>query len=164
MLSGGLECLLAVNLFCAWGFLPRSSNSLLWIGMYFLADGAWRTSIGVFNGEAAGTVLLELVDEARVVGWRGAWMWRHPEVADAITVDDARADWQLKIESSRAKKEWEASRMILYGERYYRIESATQIEAARPFIYLLRSLPAGFPSLRVLKYRPNEKEYSAAAK
>jgi hypothetical protein len=164
MMSGGLECLLAVNFFCAWGFLPRSSNSLLWIGIYFLTDGAWRTSIAVFNGEAAGTVLLELVDEARVVVRRTVWIWRHPEVSDAITVDDARTEWQLKIESSRAKKEWEASRMILYGERYYRIESVVQIDGARPFIYLLRSLPAGFPSLRVLKYRPNEKKYTASAK
>lgn len=164
MISGGLECILAVNFFCAWGFLPRSSNYLLWIGMYLLADGAWRTAIAVFNGEAAGTVLIELVDEARVVARRSAWMWRHPEVPDAVTIDDAHADWQLRIESSRAKKEWETSRMILYGERYYRIESVTQNDGARPFIYLLRSLPAGFPSLRVLKYRPNEKEYSAAAK
>ena len=156
MISGGLECMLAVNFFCAWGFLPRASNSLLWIGMYFLADGAWRTSIAVFNSDSAGTVLLELVDEARVVGWRSAWMLRHPEMPDAITVDDAGAEWQLKIESSRAKKEWEASRMVLYRERYYRIESVAQIEDARPFIYLLRSLPTGVPSMRVLRYAPNE--------
>jgi hypothetical protein len=83
-------------------------------------------------------------------------MWRHPAVPDAVMVDDNREQWQLKIESSRAKKYWEASRMILYGERYYRIESRTQIEGRRPFIYLLRSLPAGVPSLRVLRYTPNE--------
>jgi len=164
MISGGFECLLAINFFCAWGFIPQASNSLLWIGMYFLADGAWRTSIAVFKGESAGTVLLELLDEARVVGSHSAWTWRYPEISDAITVDDRRAEWQLKIESSRPKKEWEASRMILYGERYYRIESVVQIEDARPFIYLLRSLPAGFPSLRVLKYRPNETGYESAAK
>ena len=164
MISGGFECLLAVNFFCAWGFLPRSSDSLLWIGMYFLADGAWRLSIAVFKGESAGTVLLELADEARVAGRRGAWMLQHPEMPDAITVDDVRAEWQLKIESSRAKKEWEASRMILYGERYYRIESCAQIEGARPFIYLLRSLPTGFPSLRVLRYRPDEIGYAATTK
>jgi hypothetical protein len=156
MISGGLECMLAVNFFCAWGFIPRASNSLLWMGMYFLADGAWRTSIAVFNGESAGTVLLELMDEARAIGWRRAWMWHHPAMPDKITVDDTRMEWQLKIESSRAKKEWEASRMILYSERYYRIESVAQIEGARPFIYLLRSLPTGFPSLRVLRYPPNE--------
>jgi hypothetical protein len=164
LISGGFECMLAVNCFCAWGFLPRASNSLLWIGMYFLADGAWRTGIAVFNGESAGTVLLELVDEARVAGRLRAWMLRHPEMPDTITLDDARTEWQLKIESSRAKKEWEPSRMILYGERYYRIESVAQVEDARPFIYLLRSLPAGFPSLRVLKYRPDETGYTAAAK
>lgn len=164
MISGGLECLLAINFFCAWGFIPRASNFLLWIGMYFLADGAWRTSIAVFKSESAGTVLLELLDEARVAGSHGVWTWRHPEISDAITIDDTRTEWQLKIESSRAKKEWEASRMILYGERYYRIESVVQIEHVRPFIYLLRSLPAGFPSLRVLKYRPNETGYESAAK
>jgi hypothetical protein len=164
LISGGLECMLAVNFFCAWGFLPQASNSLLWIGMYFLADGAWRTSIAVFNGESAGTVLLELVDEARVVSRRRAWTLRHPEMPDAITMDDANAEWQLKIESSRAKKDWEVSRMVLYRERYYKIESVAQNGDARPFVYLLRSLPAGFPSLRVLKYRPDETGYTAAAK
>ena len=156
MISGGFECILAVNFFCAWGFLAKSSESLLWIGMYLLADGAWRTAIAVFNGDAAGTVLLELIGEATVVGSRSAWVLRHPEVPDAVTVDDKREDWQLKIESSRAKKDWDTTKLILYNERYYRIESCAKIEGARPFIYLLRSLPAGFPSLRVLKYRPNE--------
>ena len=158
MISGGFECILAVNFFCAWGFLPKASNILLWIGMYLLTDGAWRTSIAVFNGDAAGTVLLELVDEARVVGWHRVWILRHPAMADTITVDDARSEWQLRIESSRAKKDWEASRMILYSERYYRIESCAQIDGARPFIYLLRSLPTGVPSLRVLRYAPNESD------
>jgi len=158
MISGGLECLLAVNFFCAWGFLPGSHEVLLWIGMYFLADGAWRTGTAVFNGESAGTVLLELVAEASVAGRRRAWMWRHPAVSDVVTADDACEEWQLKIESSRAKKDWDVGRMILHGERYYKIESRTQIEGARPFIYLLRSLPAGVPSLRVLRYAPNESD------
>jgi hypothetical protein len=156
MISGGVECLVAVNLFCAWGFLPGSHEALLWMGMYCITDGAWRTAIAVFNGEAAGTVLLELLGEASVVGWRGAWNWRHPTVPDAVTVDDTREEWQLKVESSRAKKDWEASRMILLGERYYRIESCARIEGSRPFTYLLRSLPAGVPSLRVLRYTPND--------
>ena len=158
MISGGFECLLAVNFFCAWGFLPKASNSLIWIGMYLLTDGAWRTSIAVFNSDAAGTVLLELLDEARVVGRHRAWILRHPAMADVVTVDDTRTEWQLKIESSRAKKDWDATRMILYGERYYRIESCAQTDGARPFIYLLRSLPAGVPSLRVLRYAPNESD------
>jgi hypothetical protein len=136
--------------------LPGSHESFLWIGMYFLTDGAWRTATAVFNGDAAGTILLELIAEASAVGWRRAWMLRHPVVVDVVTADDRREDWQLKIESSRAKQEWGAGRLILYQERYYRIESRIQLEGARPFVYLLRSLPAGVPSLRVLKYRPNE--------
>jgi hypothetical protein len=156
MLSGGFECMLAVNFFCAWGFLPVTTNLLLWIGMYFLADGAWRTAIAVFNGEAAGTVLLELVAEASVVGRRSVWVLRHPAVSDTVIVEDERQDWQLKIESSRAKKDWDVGRMILFNERYYKIESLTRIEGARPFVYLLRSLPTGVPSLRVLRYAPNE--------
>ena len=135
MISGGFECFLAVNFFCAWGFLRGNHELLLWMGMYFITDGVWRTAMAVFNGDAAGTVLLELVAEASVVGGRSAWLWRHPAVPDVVTVDDHREDWQLKIESSRAKKDWEASRMILYGERYYRIESCARIEGARPFIY-----------------------------
>jgi hypothetical protein len=164
MISGGFECLLAVNFFCAWGFLPGSHENFLWVGMYFLADGAWRTSIAVFNGESAGTVLLELVDEARVVGRHQAWTLRHPAMPDVITIDDANAEWQLKIESSRTKPDWQASRMVLYGERYYRIESVAQTKDVRPFVYLLRSLPAGFPSLRVLRYRPDEVGFTSAEK
>jgi hypothetical protein len=156
MISGGFECIVAVNFFCAWGFLPRSSNSLLWIGMYFLTDGAWRTATAVFNGDAAGTVLLELLSEASVVGWRRAWILRHPAVNDLVTPDETREEWQLKIEASRAKKDWDVGRMILFNERYFRIESLAQIEGARPFVYLLRSLAAGVPSMRVLRYAPNE--------
>lgn len=156
IISGGVECLLAVNFFCAWGFLPGSHEALLWIGMYFLTDGAWRTATAVFNGESAGTVLLELVGEASVVGWQRAWRWRHPAVCDAVTVDDEGVEWQLKIESSRAKKDWEIGRMVRSGERYYKIDSQIRIDGARPFVYLLRSLPAGVPSLRVLTYTTNE--------
>jgi hypothetical protein len=158
MISGGFECFVAVNFFSVWAFLQGSHENLLWIGMCLLTDGAWRTATAVFNGDAAGTVLLELVSEASVVGRRRAWMQRHPAVGDLVTMDDSREDSQLKIESSRAKKEWDAGRLILYKERYYRIESRTQMEGARPFIYLLRGLPAGVPSLRVLKYRPDEED------
>jgi hypothetical protein len=156
MISGGVECILAVNLFCAWGFLPGSHNALLSAGIYCLTDGAWRTAIAVFNGNPAGTVLLELVNEASVAGRRSVWMWRHPQVNDAVTVDDKREEWQLKIESSRAKRDWDVGQLVLTNERYYRIESRAQVDGARPFIYLLRSLPAGYPSLRVLRYPPNE--------
>ena len=164
MLSGGFECMLAVNFFCAWGFLPVTTNLLLWIGMYFLADGAWRAAIAVFNGEAAGTVLLELVAEASVTGRRSVWTLRHPAVSDIVIVEGTREDWQLKVESSRVKKDWGVARMILYNEQYYRIDSFARIEGVRPFVYLLRSLPAGVPSLRVLKYRPNETESSFTGK
>ena len=86
-------------------------------------------------------------------GWRSAWMLRHPAVNDLVTADEAREDWQLKIESSRAKKDWDVGRMILYNERYYRIESVVRIESARPFVYLLRSLPAGVPRTAAIAER-----------
>jgi hypothetical protein len=154
-LSGVFEVALAVNLFCAW-YVFQLTPVLAWIGIYFVCDGGWRAFNSFINGESAGSVLLLFVDQAFHSSRHSAWKVAHPVVSDLLKIDDAREDWQFKIEAARAKPKWEVGKLVFYGERYFRIESSIQVSGARPFVYLLRSLPAGFPSLYVLKYTPVE--------
>jgi hypothetical protein len=154
-ISGVFELALAINLFCLW-YVFQLSVVLAWIGIYFLCDGGWRTFNSFIHSESAGSVLLLFVDQAVHSARQGIWKVAHPVVSDQTTLDDAREDWQLKIEAARAKPKWEAGKLVLYGERYFRIESSIQTGGGRPFVYLLRSLPAGVPSLAVLKYTPVE--------
>jgi hypothetical protein len=152
-ISGVFELALAVNLFCAW-YALQLSPVLAWIGIYFLCDGGWRSFNSLINGESAGSVLLLFMDQAVYSSRQGAWKLAHPVVPDLLKLDDAREDWQMKIEAARAKPKWEVGKLVLYGERYFRIESSIQTVGSRPFVYLLRSIPAGVPSLAVLKYTP----------
>jgi hypothetical protein len=83
------------------------------------------------------------------------WTLAHPIVTDLVTLDDLREDWQLKIEAARSKRHWETGKLVHFNEqRYFRIESSIQMGGPRPFVYLLRSLPAGVPGHGVLKYCP----------
>jgi hypothetical protein len=155
MISGLAEIFVGVNMFGIWFWLP-TSPVVLWISVYFFCDGGWRTIHAKTHGDNAGSVLLVFVDQAIHSGWRGAWEVAHPVVADAATLDDAREDWQLKIQAAQAKKHWEAGKIVRSGERYFRIESTIQTSGSRPFLYLLRSLPAGVPGHGVLNYTPAE--------
>ncbi|MFZ0819627.1 MAG: hypothetical protein WAM91_06130 [Candidatus Acidiferrales bacterium] len=154
-ISGVFELALAINLFCMW-YVFQLSPVLAWIGIYFICDGGWRAFNSFINSESAGSVLLLFLDQAVYSARQGIWKVAHPVVADLTKLDDAREDWQLKIEAARAKPKWEVGKLMLYGERYFRIESCMQMKGPRPFVYLLRSLPAGVPSHAVLKYTPVE--------
>jgi hypothetical protein len=155
IISGGLEAFAALNMLIAWFFLEGNHTVLLWLGAYMFADGGWRTFSASLNNEAPGTVALVLLDDLYLAATRGIWAQRHPQMADVVTPNDAWAEWQLKIESSRAKKDWEVGKMIFYKERYFRIETRIELKEARPFVYLLRALPTGVPSMRVITYAPD---------
>jgi hypothetical protein len=153
MISGVVEAIVGVNMLGAWIWLPVPMV-VLWLAVYFLCDGIWRIINAKSRGDTAGTLLLVFVDQLFHSSRQGAWKVAHPVVADLTTLDDQREDWQLKIEAARAKKNWEVGKIVRFGERYFRIESSMQTGGPRPFIYLLRSLPAGVPGHGVLTYTP----------
>jgi hypothetical protein len=153
IISGLGEMFLGVNMLGLWFWL-RVSPVVLWISVYLFCDGAWRTINSKANGENAGSLLLVFVDQLFYSARHAAWTVAHPVVADLATLDDAREDWQLKIEAARAKKHWEAGKIVRLRERYFRIESSMQTGGPRPFIYLLLSLPAGVPGHGVLNFTP----------
>ena len=143
-----------VNMFGIWFALPVSPV-LLWGAVYCLCDGGWRALNAKTNGESAGTVVFVFLDQAIHSTHQAVWQAAHPVVPDLATLDDFREDWQLRIEAARSKRHWEVGKLVHFSEqRYFRIESSIQTGGPRPFVYLLRSLPAGVPGHGVLKYNP----------
>ena len=106
------------------------------------------------HNESVGTVFLAALDQIFLTGKNAFWNATHPTVADLVVLDARNAEWQLKIESSRSKRDWEAPRIVHYKERFFRIETVLRVRGPRPFVYLLRALPAGVPGPRVINYPP----------
>jgi hypothetical protein len=154
IISGVAEMFAGLNMIGIY-FTFQVSPVLLWVAAYFLCDGAWRALNAKIHGESAGTVLFVFADEAIHAARQTAWKLTHPIVSDLVTLDDLREDWQLKIEAARSKRHWETGKLVHFNDqRYFRIESSIQMGGSRPFLYLLRSLPAGVPGHGVLKYSP----------
>jgi hypothetical protein len=76
----------------------------------------------------------------------------HDEVRETLSHDAAG----LEVRSCRPKPEWREGRLVRYEEGYYRVESSRVESAPRPFIFVLRKLPAGRPTKSVLVYTPDE--------
>jgi hypothetical protein len=128
-------------------------NPITWFIFYSFLEGFFRMFAATLLDEAPGTFVLFAVDQFHLFLNRKLKPPPVP-VSDLVTRDDSRADWQLKIESCRAKRDWHVGRLLRYEGRYYRIESCSQEDGARPFVFLLRSLAAGVPSPAVILYSP----------
>ena len=152
LVSAAFEAFIGANLLTAWLKLDWPFF-LVYVSVYMICDGGWRAYSVRFT-EPRGTLALMFLDEAYRTITGSVWTARHPDVADLVTLDDKRADWQLKIESARAKKGWESGKIMQYSERYFRMESTMRANGMRSFVYVLRALPAGVPSHNVIKYPP----------
>jgi len=136
-------------------------NPVTWIVFYLFVEGALRAVGAAITGETLGTLPLFLLDKTYCYIRRKVWDRPPPMVRDLVTRDDSRADWQLKIESCRAKRDWNVGRLLRYENRYYKIASSSQEGGTRPFVFLLSSIAAGVPSYSVILYSP---ETPAAAR
>jgi hypothetical protein len=152
--SSFVECILGFDLFFFWFGGKLSHPFFLCLALYFFIDGAWRSLTAHSDGVAAGTVLLAVADEAYAAAGNSFFAHSHKIMPDLVTLDDLGNDWQLRIETSRAKRDWESSRIIRYGDRYFRLETCQRHQGPRPFIYLLRALEAGAPGHAVRTYYP----------
>jgi len=143
----------------AIGFLGLgvvASHPVTWIIFYLFLEGAGRAIAAAITGEINGTLPLVLLDRAYLFARRRLWVKEPPLVPDLVTLDETRAEWQLKIEASQAKYGWEAGRLVRYGDAYFCIESCCESGGARPFVYTLRRLPAGVPSRSIIFYSPQD--------
>lgn len=142
------------NLLIFWYKEEVDRLVLLGIAVYLLCDGVWRILILRMHNESVGTLFLATVDQMFLTGKQALWTAAHPAVADLVVLEDGNPKWQLKIESSRSKRDWETTRIVQYNQRFFRIESVLRAGGPRPFVYLLRALPAGVPGPRVINYPP----------
>jgi hypothetical protein len=137
-------------------------NPITWLILYQFVEGFFRIFAASLLDETPGTFVLFAADQFHLFLAR---KFGPPQVfvADLVTRDDTRADWQLKIESCGAKRDWNVGRLLRYEGRYYRIESNSQESGARPFVFLLRLLAAGVPSYSVILYSPETAAPAAPA-
>jgi hypothetical protein len=157
-ISSLVECVFGFDLFFLWFGGKVGHPIFLAFALYSFSDGAWRALTAHNDGVAAGTLLFAVADEAYFAARNSFFARRYKIMPDLVTLDDVNQEWQLKIESSRAKRDWESSRIIRYGERYFRLETCQRHSGPRPFVYLLRALPAGAPGHGVRTYYPESAE------
>jgi hypothetical protein len=129
-----------------------------WLVFYLFFEGVGRSVAAATTGETPGTLLLAAPDRLLLYVRRKLAPAPPPLIPDLVTRDDSRSDWQLRIECSRAKREWSAGRLLRYEDRYYRITSCWEEGGPRPFVYLLSALAAGVPSRTVIIYSPETVE------
>ncbi len=145
----------AYQYFFIRGKLYRSGA---WVVFYFFFEGVGRSVAAATTGETAGTLLLVGPDRLLLYVRRKIAPASPPPVPDMVTRCDSRADWQLKIESCRAKDDWNIGRLLRYDGRYYRIAARSEEGGTRPFVFLLSALAAGVPSRSVILYSPETVE------
>jgi hypothetical protein len=157
IVSGMLQFLTVPILLIIWGkyqYLFLVANALhptTWLVYYILIEGAGRSIVAVSTGETPGTLLFVLPD-LLYCHFKKRKARGEPQLSDLVTQDDLRADWQLKIESARPKRDWQAGRLLRYADHYYRIEACCDSGGPRAVVYLLRRLPMGVPSRSVIIY------------
>jgi hypothetical protein len=152
--SSIFEFVLGFLFFLLWFGGKLGHPFFLCLSLYFLIDAGWRSLTAHSEQSAVGSLAFALADEISVAAGKTFFHHRHPIMGDLVTLDDLGKDWQLKIESSRAKRDWESSRIIRYGDRYFRLETCQRHDGPRPFVYLLRALEAGAPGHAVRTYYP----------
>jgi len=155
-------------------------HPLTWLIAYFVAEGAVRFLAAISTEQVLPLWSLHIVDwiygkltqrpregnplhtltakeqlKAMVTATRLAALTAgSPEVADELIETHDGTDAILEIRASRPKADWGPPRVVRIATAYYRLESASQGERPRPFIFRLRRLPAGVPGRNVLMYDP----------
>jgi len=124
----------------------------------FLADKAYLQLVRCGNPFAIGTNNFSqshLASGLRAVRER-ALMAALPLVPDELCLTQDGSDEVLQIRSCRVKPDWTPPRVVRHEDRYYQLEACSRGSAPRPFIYVLRKLPAGAPGRTVLIYSPEQ--------
>jgi hypothetical protein len=131
-------------------------NPLAWLSIYLPFEGACRVVAAVLTDETPGTLLLSFPI------WLFRFVATHTRkdsaslLRDLVSQDPETSDLQLKIEACQSKANWTVGRLLHFQGRFYRIEACSRRSGVRPFIYLLRYLPAGVLNSRVIRYDVSE--------
>ena len=77
---------------------------------------------------------------------------RVPQVADELLENTAGEERTLEIHSTRLNSEWVPATIVRIGDACFRLEHVETRQPPRPFVFLLRRLPAGVPWRNVIVY------------
>jgi hypothetical protein len=150
-------------------------HPLTWLIVFFQLEAIVRFLAGAFTGKAFGTFPLFVLDKiflrfasigAAQPSAEAETPWssfvsamrqrisllRLPVLPDEL-VHTKDADGEvLTVCSSRPKAGWDPPRVVFSDSVYYRLERVSERPDARPYVYLLRRLPAGVPGRSVIHY------------
>ena len=154
-------------------------HPVTWLIAFCAIEGIVRFLGAAFTGETLGILPFFLLD--KIVGyftscakphhranigispWLSLLPWirqriaflRHPVLSDEVRYSADAMGEVMWIRSSRPKNGWEPPRVICCEDIFYRLEGAAERSGPRPFLYVLRRLPAGVHGRRVITYSPD---------
>lgn len=138
-----------------FSLIAAGVHPIVLVSFYLFMEGAGRVFAASITNEYPGTLVLYGAD-ALYLFLKGKVSPAPPVVPDQVTKNVTREGWVLQIESSRPKRDWDIGRLLLYKENYYRIESFAEGSGPRPYVFLLKSLPAGARTRSVILYSTEE--------
>jgi hypothetical protein len=150
-------------------------HPLTWLIAWWALEGAVRFLGAAFTGSVLGILPLFLLDKVWTrftsspraehpadtqnnwssffssIRQRAAFL-RNPALPDEVRYSEDATGEVMSIASSRPKSGWEPPRIIRCNDIYYRLEATSERPDPRPFLYVLRRLPAGVPGRTVISY------------
>lgn len=117
-------------------------HPLTWILLYFAYEGIVRILNARARAPARGTLLLRLID--RTIRYAKSGTWSDSPKLVRGEVNRTNEPHGLRIASCRAKEHWKYPLTIRHQEEFFQVisEERGPSFSARPYIYLLRRLPA----------------------
>jgi hypothetical protein len=130
---------------------PAFTGNVLGILPLFLLDKVWTGFTSGRRAERPADATNNWSSFFSSIRQRAAFL-RNPVLPDEVRYSADAAGEVMLIASSRPKSGWEPPRIIRCKDLYYRLEAASEQSGPRPFLYVLRRLPAGVPGRTVICY------------
>jgi hypothetical protein len=154
-------------------------HPLTWLIAWCALEGAVRFLGAAFTGSVLGILPLFLLDKVwtrfsssphaeRPAETQNNWssffssirrraaLLGNPVQPDEVRYSADAGGEVMSVNSSRPKSGWEPPRIIRIKDIYYRLEAASEQSGTRPFLYVLRRLPAGVPGRTVITYSTDD--------
>jgi hypothetical protein len=131
------------------------TGSVLGIFPLFLLDKAWTRFTSGPRAERSADATNNWSSFFSSIRQRAAFL-RNPSLSDEVRYSADATGEVVSIASSRPKSGWEPPRIIRCKDIYYRLEATSEQSGRRPFLYVLRRLPAGVPGRTVISYTTDD--------
>ena len=132
--------------------------------IYFALEGTVRLLGAAFTEEILPSLPLHLAAWAQErLEQRRAERALGPPVADTVERGDGK-QYDLRIASCRPKLNWDRLMTVAYEDEFYEAVKEERLARPRPYVYLLKKIPASKVIRGLHHYRPDEVLPEAAKK